>query len=593
MELKNFFALDDQGNKLPGATCYLYQRGTENLVDGLLKANGTSLPNPFNSDGNGLAQFAAPNGLYDVRVVSGSRDFRITIQFVDVTESVDAAQTAARQSESARDSANLVVGRKPDIATGLTETAVGGSFTVLSPLDSEFIIEYQKQADGTARILKKYPSAKAIETIANNFESIDVRNGYLWGILDRAEKLGLGLTPDGKLDVGTFRDIVGHILDLEAKGPIERGTRSGYSWGVMDSQDRLALALDLEGNLVNKGRNVLSELDSTNAAIDDALGSLPFTWTTRSGYAWGIMDPQDRLALALDLEGNLVNKGRNILAELDAVGDSKWQTPSKDIASFGDSMSENSWQPYLRALMPERNIYAGGIGGQKSGQIARRQGGIAPILSIAGNTIPASGGVTVAVDVPFLNNSTKLLGRLYGVFGTLSALDGVHTFTRAVAGTAVEIDEQTPFIMSATDYDYDFRTTIIWAGNNDFTAEYRPEVDGNVQRMVEFLKPQDKRFIVIGMAIADYPDRYKGSPYYADTMALHKKWRERWPNNFIDITAVLQRHYDPNNPTDVQNLIDGCTPSSLREPGDPIHSNTAGKIVIANFIYNFMIQRGW
>ena len=177
------------------------------------------------------------------------------------------------------------------------------------------------------------------------------------------------------------------------------------------------------------------------------------------------------------------------------------------------------------------------------------------------------------------------------MFGILEAPAGVYTFTRAVAGEAVQIDELTPFILSASDYDYDFRTTIIWAGNNDYTSEYRPEVDGNVTRMVEFLKPQDKRFIVIGMAIAAYSDRLKGTPYYADTMALHKKWRERWPNNFIDITPVLQRHYDPNNPTDVQNLLDGCTPSSLRI--DQIHLNDTGKKIVADTVYNFMIQRGW
>lgn len=101
MELKNFFAQDDQGNKLPGATCYVYLRGTESLVSGLQKANGVSLENPFTSNQYGLIQFAAPNGLYDVRVQSSGRDYRILVQCNDVAETVAAAQLAADRAGNA------------------------------------------------------------------------------------------------------------------------------------------------------------------------------------------------------------------------------------------------------------------------------------------------------------------------------------------------------------------------------------------------------------------------------------------------------------------------------------------------------------
>lgn len=86
MELKNYFAQDDAGNILSGATCYLYVRGTESLVEGLLDASGLALDNPFVSDQQGLVQFAAPNGLYDLRVVKGSRDNRLRMQCNDVTD---------------------------------------------------------------------------------------------------------------------------------------------------------------------------------------------------------------------------------------------------------------------------------------------------------------------------------------------------------------------------------------------------------------------------------------------------------------------------------------------------------------------------
>ncbi len=95
MELKNFFAQDTQGNILPGATCYLYQPGTANLVAGLQNKNGAPLANPFTASENGLIQFAAPNGRYDLRVASGALAYTLRIQCNDVSENVQADDLAA------------------------------------------------------------------------------------------------------------------------------------------------------------------------------------------------------------------------------------------------------------------------------------------------------------------------------------------------------------------------------------------------------------------------------------------------------------------------------------------------------------------
>ena len=452
----------------------------------------------------------------------------------------DRANIARADAEAARDTFNLNVGRKASIAEGLRDTVSGQSFTVLAPDARDYIIEY-KNNGGVALEEKRYPSAEALKEIAENFEEIDPRNGIMVGFQDQAGRLGLHQTNDGKLGVGDFKDVVGHILNLEAKAPEERLDRSGNKLSLLDQAGAVAVAITDDGSLENKGRNILKEIDAL-----------------KSGAA-----------------------------------NSKWITPGKDLVTFGDSLSDHSYQPFLHELLPDRNIYVGALSGKKSGQIARLQGGIAPMLTIADNIIPASGSVVVTVDVPFLNNYLQISGQLYGVRGVLSAVDNVHYFTRSQAGVAVEMDTVTPFVQSITDTDYAFRTAVIWAGNNDTDAAYRSEVDSNVQRMVDYLRPQDKRFIVIGMAIADYPERHKGTPYYTDTMALHKKWRERWPDNFIDITPILQRHYDPNNPTDVQNVIDGCTPSSLRQPNDKVHLNNSGQDIVTYAVRDHIIQRGW
>ena len=102
MELKNYFAQDDQGNALVGASCYLYERGTESLVSGLRKANGEPLSNPFTADQTGLIQFSAPNGLYDLRVVKLNRDYRIQVQLNDLDDAIlEASAEADRASNEA------------------------------------------------------------------------------------------------------------------------------------------------------------------------------------------------------------------------------------------------------------------------------------------------------------------------------------------------------------------------------------------------------------------------------------------------------------------------------------------------------------
>jgi hypothetical protein len=110
LELKNFFVQDDHGEVLPGATCYLYQRGTETIVSGLIQANGAGLMNPFVAGDDGLVQLAAANGLYDLRVVTATRDYRIRVQFNDVNDDLAAAKASAERAEQARDATLLIAG---------------------------------------------------------------------------------------------------------------------------------------------------------------------------------------------------------------------------------------------------------------------------------------------------------------------------------------------------------------------------------------------------------------------------------------------------------------------------------------------------
>lgn len=164
MELKNFFIQDDTGVVLPGAICYLYQRGTENLAAGLTGASGSALANPFTSGADGLVQLAAPNGLYDLRALTTSRDYRLPIQFNDVNDTMSVATAAAARAEQARDVAQAWAGIFPTTAEGLQKTAANGYFSVPSQESLEYLILYQNLV-GLALEIKRYPSSQAISEL--------------------------------------------------------------------------------------------------------------------------------------------------------------------------------------------------------------------------------------------------------------------------------------------------------------------------------------------------------------------------------------------------------------------------------------------
>lgn len=109
MQIQNFFAQDVNGNIVPGAECTLYISGTAVLATGLQDSSGNPLTNPFFADSNGLAAFAAPNGAYDLHMISGLLSFIIKVQFIDVVQvSADAASASASATSAATSATNTL-----------------------------------------------------------------------------------------------------------------------------------------------------------------------------------------------------------------------------------------------------------------------------------------------------------------------------------------------------------------------------------------------------------------------------------------------------------------------------------------------------
>ncbi|CAI8792215.1 sialate O-acetylesterase [Pseudomonas sp. IT-P218] len=291
MELKSFFVQDDQGNKLPGAVCYMYQRGTESIVEGLRKPNGEPLPNPFNSDNDAKVQLGAPNGLYDIRVSTPTRDYRIPLQFNDVSDVLEQANTAATRAETARDSAHLTSGVKTTIEEGLLSAPEGGLFSVLAASTDDYVSVYQKVA-GAAVYRRRYPSGDLVRNLdyAARFAikaavpRSMADSSHPWSVVDESRKVILGVRKNGIVDA-----VLDRMPGLSLLGD--------YAWCICDENKVVLLGIKWSGELVT---------------YPSALASTP------TGYAWdeGVPGKRDIFTLVDGVPYQLTSSGDNTSPEV-------------------------------------------------------------------------------------------------------------------------------------------------------------------------------------------------------------------------------------------------------------------------------------
>jgi hypothetical protein len=185
--------------------------------------------------------------------------------------------------------------------------------------------------------------------------------------------------------------------------------------------------------------------------------------------------------------------------------------PTVNWATWGDSLTYNqatgqaspTWQEIMAADLGV-TVYNGGRGGQASGEIAVRQGGLRPLLTVTGNSIPASGTVTVTAISPtdgWRPSGTSVLameGTLAGIPGTLyhDASTGAWTFTRDASGSVTACPAATAFI-GTEGVNKRADNVIIWAGTNNTSQP--TAILRDIASMVDWLTPYDKRYLIIGL----------------------------------------------------------------------------------------------
>jgi hypothetical protein len=159
---------------------------------------------PFVADASGLVQFAAPNGLYDLRVLAGKRDYRIPVQFNDVSDSVAAAASAADSAINAADVAQHSAGIFSTIQTGLLNTPLDRYFSVPSTDSSEYLILYKNEG-GAAVEVKRYSSAEALNQVRALIKPANDPSAAAFSFEDENQFPLLKLLIDGAIDMRLAR----------------------------------------------------------------------------------------------------------------------------------------------------------------------------------------------------------------------------------------------------------------------------------------------------------------------------------------------------------------------------------------------------
>ncbi|MGP5282098.1 hypothetical protein ACTXNJ_12980 [Pseudomonas helleri] len=541
MELKNFFAQDDQGNKLPGATCYLYERGAENLVSGLKKANGLGQTNPFTTESDGLIQFAAPNGVYDLRVVKGERDYRVRVQCNDVEDTRLSAEAAASRAEIAQDAAQLSAGIYADTTAGLSATTSGKYFSVPSPESVEYLILYQNVA-GAAQERKRYPSSTSVLAMkAGDFSEVGLKMSAL---------------------------------------PAE----TGYAWALVDAAGRAALLIRLDGTVeipkFGPAKFFATELDP------------------ESGYVWAVVDAAGRIALGIKTDGTVVAR----LADLQIDG-LQVLRPTTDVWCLGDSLTGAVYNR-LASTMTDRKVIYGGAGGQTSVQIAARAGGTHALLSVTGNSIPASGAVAItALSTPLLSQAANtgtstLMGWLSGVYGSLVCAHGAsdpldtYTFTRAVPGSATYCIPDSPFTPDTEALTYG--VPIIFMGSNNPSAP--DQIKADIEALVNQGPIVNKRFLILTPVMGGplTPGQSTTSGVGSDTYNGIKAVEEWATKKYGDRVLKIREwsaQFHNGSADDLDDIAKGVVPRSLRTDG--IHWITSFSNQVADLIKNEIVKKGW
>jgi hypothetical protein len=301
------------------------------------------------------------------------------------------------------------------------------------------------------------------------------------------------------------------------------------------------------------------------AASDNASGVRRIEFSMNAGATWTTYEQPITISAngsysvlhrSIDRVGNTESAKTLTLS----IGSTPTPTPepepeptSASIVQWGDSMTALLGAPRLvAALGDSRRVVNRGVGGQRSAEIAGRQGGIPVTCQVMGGQIPASGSVSITSLSPTIARlmASGLTVVIAGVTGILRPLGSDvnsptgYEFTRSSSGSAVSAAGSQAVVPVTTDlvngatFDLNSYTQIWWLGRNG-TGSNLSDVQ-IYEAMLEKLTASTKRVLILPIFNGGRTADSNGDPAIPTTSSFDY---DREMNRNAAIAAAFPQYY--------------------------------------------------
>lgn len=390
---------------------------------------------------------------------------------------------------------------------------------------------------------------------------------------------------------------------------------------LLAGDGKAALRVTRMGRLIVAGKDISSLADAAGQ-----LAQLIARSENQNAATVRVLDSKGKEPLRINRHGRILLWGRDVLTELDSLGEDLQPqvdvinarlTPSVDITFIGDSLTAyaGSWaKTMLDADSPLSNKNRGStfvtVGGMGSSQLAGRLGALPFLLTFENNKILAAGpsavlasemispdGSTPYTVYPISNQGGPLIVTVAGITGELSSA----TFTDAIPDSLiftpstypvanVDVDSGVPAIsVAAIGSDYSILALLV--GRNNYSEVATVKRDWLAIR--DWQKTLDRRVIVVTPPNKAGEGIVSGAEAYAKFVDL-----ERYAQYVFGDCAVISRQilmrYGNGGGADNEAIADGRVPPSLSSDG--VHWLTgegSGHQIIRNFVSNLINRKGY
>lgn len=242
------------------------------------------------------------------------------------------------------------------------------------------------------------------------------------------------------------------------------------------------------------------------------------------------------------------------------------------IVAWGDSLTvgdqgyiDQGTYPTELALRMGLRVVNEGVNAATPTQIGICEGGVPTNATVAGGSIPASGGVTVTFPdgwepVTARGPASGVSGSILGVGGlvTFDATSSISTFTRTTPGEAVSAPGSLRFVV---DNSYANWLPVFWEGRNDIADVSRTlsDIAAQVQSV-----PAGQNYVILANLNGNHSDEWIGGSDYEYILTLNNQLAETYGRHYLDVRRMLISSYNPAQATDVADVKHDDVPTSLR-----------------------------